>query len=33
VIDRKAIEAAVVATQNHWHARAAVDAMAAGKDV
>ncbi len=33
VISRKDLDAIVIATSDHWHARVAVDAMNAGKDI
>jgi len=33
ILDRKDIEAVIIATHNHWHHRIAVDALSAGKDI
>lgn len=33
ILDRKDIDAVIIATHNHWHHRIAVDALSAGKDI
>lgn len=33
LLDRKDIDAVIIATHNHWHSRVAVDALRAGKDI
>src|SRR5688572_26170497 len=33
LLDRKEVEAVVIATPDHWHARMVIDAVEAGKDV